>query len=162
MQPGRADPVRRWRSAACAIGLTAAAAVSAAQPTRYLTGFATATAIIETSALRCIALDVFIADSNAQRSQGLMRIERLEEFEGMLFFFNPPALIAMWMKNTYIPLDMFFIRDDGSIAAIAERTTPMSTARIASPVPVSMVLELNAGFAASKSLRVGNRLLAVD
>jgi len=144
------------------IGLMAAAAVPAAEPARYLTGFATATAIIETSALRCIALAVFVADSDAQRAQGLMRIERLGEFEGMLFYFNTPTRVAMWMKNTYIPLDMFFIRDDGSIAAIAERTTPMSTARIASPAPVSMVLELNAGFAEDKSVRVGNRLLAVD
>lgn len=144
------------------IGLMACAAVPAAQPARYLAGFGKATAIVETSALRCIALTVFLADSDSQRSQGLMRIERLEEFEGMLFYFTPPARVTMWMKNTYIALDMFFIRSDGSIAAIVERATPMSTARIVSPVPVSMVLELNAGFAESKSLRVGNRLLTVD
>lgn len=144
------------------IGLITCTAVPAAQPARYLAGFATATAIVETSALRCIALAVFLADNDSRRSQGLMRIARLEEYEGMLFYFNRQARVAMWMKNTYIPLDMFFIRDDGSIAAVVERTTPMSTARIVSPVPVAMVLELNAGFAESKSLRVGNRLLAVD
>lgn len=154
--------MRRRQTAACLIGLMASATLWAAQPARYLTGFAKTTAIVETSALRCIALTLFLADSDSQRSQGLMRIERLEEFEGMLFFFSPPARVSMWMKNTYIPLDMFFIRGDGSIAAIVERTTPMSTARIASPVPVSMVLELNAGFAEEKSLRVGNRLLAID
>jgi len=137
-------------------------AAHAAKPAGYLAGFATTTAIIETSGLSCLALNLYLADSPPQQAQGLMRIEWLDKYEGMLFRYREPAVITMWMKNTYIPLDMVFIRRDGRIAGIAGHTTPMSTERITSPGPVTMVLELNAGFAGEQRLKTGDRLLAVD
>lgn len=136
--------------------------VQAAKPARYLAGFATATAIIETSALSCLAISIYLADSRLQQTQGLMRIEWLDEYEGMLFRYREPAAITMWMKNTYISLDMIFIRQDGRVVSIAGRTTPMSTVRLTSPEPVTMVLELNAGFAEEKSFETGDRLLTVN
>jgi len=149
-------------SAVLATSLIIAGVAQAARPARYLADFATTTAIIETSALSCLAIHIYLADSGPQQARGLMRIEHLDEFEGMLFRYREPAVITMWMKNTYIPLDMVFIRSDGRVAAIADHTTPMSTARISSPEPVTMVLELNAGFAEAKSFEIGNRLLAID
>jgi len=137
-------------------------AAQAARPVHLLADFSTATAIIETSALSCLAITIYLADSSPQQRQGLMRIKYLDEYEGMLFRYRDPAMISMWMKNTYISLDMLFIRQDGLIATIARRTTPMSTTRITSSEPVTMVLELNAGFAEEKSLETGNRLLAID
>jgi uncharacterized membrane protein (UPF0127 family) len=134
----------------------------AARPARYLADFSTTTAIIETSALSCLAISIYLADSGPQQSQGLMRIEQLDEFEGMLFRYRKPAMITMWMKNTYISLDMVFIRQDGRVAGIASHTTPMSTTRITSPEPITMVLELNAGFTTDKSFVTGDRLLAVE
>jgi len=134
----------------------------AAKPARYLTDFATATAIIETASLSCLAIRIYLADSRPQQAQGLMRIEQLDEYEGMLFRYRKPLVITMWMKNTFIPLDMIFIRQDGQVATITPHTVPMSTTRITSVEPVTMVLELNAGFAAEKSFGIGNRLLAVD
>jgi uncharacterized membrane protein (UPF0127 family) len=86
----------------------------------------------------------------------------MDEFEGMLFLHARAVQISMWMKNTYIPLDMFFIRPDGNIAGIEKNTTPLSTRRISSPGPASGVLEMNAGFADRWQITPGNRLLAVN
>jgi len=162
--------MRRLRALCCSLLAAVAIATTmatpltaqAAKPARYLTDFATTTVILETSAFSCLAIHVYLADSGSQQSQGLMRIEQLDDYEGMLFRYRQPAMITMWMKNTYIPLDMAFIRQDGRVASIAAHTTPMSTTRIASPEPVTMVLELNAGFAADHAFEIGDRLLAID
>jgi len=134
----------------------------AAKPARYLAEFATATAIIETSALSCLAISIYLADRGPQQAQGLMRIERLDEYVGLLFRYRKQTENKKRIKNTYITLDKLFIRQDGRLAAIARHTIPMSTVRITSPEPVTMVLELNAGFAEEQSLEVGVRLLTVD
>ena len=66
--------------------------------------------------------------------------------------------VTMWMKNTYLPLDMLFIRKDGTVSRIAADTEPLSTAIIASGGPVSAVLELNAGTAAKLGIQAGDRV----
>jgi len=76
----------------------------------------------------------------------------------MLFDFQASGPVAMWMKNTYLPLDMLFIRADGSIAKIAADTEPLSTKVIPSNEPVLSVLELNAGTAARLKLHAGDRV----
>lgn len=162
MNPTRINRMRRVAILYGAILAAVTTVAPAAKPARYLTDFATATAIIETSALSCLVIRIYLADNQPQQTQGLMRIEQLDEFEGMLFRYRNPAVITMWMKNTFIPLDMVFLRQDGRIATIVRHTVPMSTARITSVEPVTMVLELNAGFAREKSLEIGNRLLTVD
>ena len=134
----------------------------AVRPTRLLADFRKAQAIVETSDTRCLFLDIFIAESPGQRSRGLMFVEQMDEMEGMLFTYPEPAEMTMWMKNTYIALDMLFIRADGTISSIESKTKPLSTARISSTEPVTMVLELNAGFADRWHIEPGNRLLAVD
>ncbi len=88
-----------------------------------------------------------------------MYIESLGEFEGMLFIYHQPAEISMWMKNTLIPLDMFFVREDQTIARIVTETVPLSTEIIFSREPVTTVLELNAGSAQRWNIKVGDRLL---
>lgn len=106
---------------------------------------------------RCHFLDVYLARTAEERAQGLMYIRELGEFEGMLFATSAPAAVSMWMKNTYIPLDMLFIRADGTIARIAADTTPFSEDTIRSGEPVTGVLEVNGGFAARHGVRPGNR-----
>ena len=101
---------------------------------------------------------VEIADSQAEREKGLMFRKHLPDGQGMLFDFDGEQDIAMWMKNTYIPLDMIFIRGDGSIARIAENTTPMSTAIIPSVTPVRAVLEVAGGTAARLGITPGDRV----
>lgn len=135
---------------------------AAAKPEEYLGGFARTRAIIETSRNICLMLDIYVADTAAQHRQGLMFIDQMDEFEGMLFRYDRVAMIHMWMKNTHIPLDMVFIRGDGEIAGITLRTQPMSTKRISSPEPVPFVLELNGGMTERWKIEPGNRLLAIN
>ena len=101
---------------------------------------------------------VELAVTDAQHRQGLMHRLTLGENEGMLFLYTPPRRIRMWMKDTYIPLDMLFIRPDGAIAAIAEDTTPLSLAPIGPDVHVNGVLEVPAGTARRLGLRPGDRV----
>ena len=99
---------------------------------------------------------VEIADTEASRERGLMFRQRLPEDRGMLFDFGEPRPVSMWMKNTYIPLDMLFIRADGTIAYIAENTVPKSLDTIGISEPVKAVLELPAGTARKKQIRAGD------
>lgn len=89
--------------------------------------------------------DIEVARTASERSRGLMFRRELPEDYGMLFDFGPEREVSMWMKNTFVPLDMLFIRADGTIRRIAERTTPFSTDSIPSRGPVSAVLELPGG-----------------
>ncbi|MGI9329566.1 MAG: DUF192 domain-containing protein, partial [Gammaproteobacteria bacterium] len=110
----------------------------------------------------CLRILVYFADTPVQQSQGLMFVTAMDEFEGMLFRYAEPRVINMWMRNTYISLDMVFIRRDQKIGRIAYATQPFSEERVTSGQPVSSVLELNAGFASRWKLRAGNRLLLTD
>jgi uncharacterized membrane protein (UPF0127 family) len=103
---------------------------------------------------------VEMAVSPAQRSQGLMFRESLAEDRGMLFDFGtPPQRAAMWMRNTYVPLDMLFIDEDGQITQIAANTQPLSDAVIASREPVRAVLELRGGVSANLGIEPGDRVI---
>jgi len=135
---------------------------SAMEPATRVADFPTGTLILESSGDRCLRINVRFADTPEHQSQGLMFIEQMDEFEGMLFRYSPPSTINMWMRNTIIPLDMVFIREDQRVARIAFNTQPYSEARISSGVPVAGVLELNAGFSSRWRVRAGNRLLLVD
>jgi hypothetical protein len=102
---------------------------------------------------------VELAESPSQRMQGLQGRRTLDADAGMLFVFDAPSVAAMWMKNTYIPLDMLFLDEVGNIVAIAENTRPMSVQPIQPPEPVKAVLELNAGTAARLGIKLGDRVL---
>jgi uncharacterized protein len=88
-----------------------------------------------------------IADTEILRNRGLMFRHKLPDGHGMLFDFGKPRPVAMWMKNTYMSLDMLFVRADGTVAAIAENTEPLSEQTISVQEPVRGVLELPAGTA---------------
>jgi uncharacterized membrane protein (UPF0127 family) len=99
---------------------------------------------------------VELAVSEEQRGRGLMFRRSLPEGQGMLFKFEPDQVITMWMHNTYIPLDMIFIRSDGRILRIAENTTPESDNIISSGGPARGVLEVIAGTARKLGLAAGD------
>jgi len=101
-----------------------------------------------------------IARSNAEKALGLMYRSHLDDRNGMLFVYQHPQIITMWMKNTYIPLDMVFVRADGSVLRIAANTEPLSEDIIASGGLASFVLELAGGAARRLGLKVGDRLKA--
>jgi uncharacterized membrane protein (UPF0127 family) len=102
--------------------------------------------------------DVEMAVTPQERSTGLMYRKELPPGRGMLFDFEGEGPITMWMKNTYVPLDMIFIRADGRIARIAENTTPLSEVTISSGVPVKAVLEVVAGTARRLGIAPGDRV----
>jgi len=103
---------------------------------------------------------VELALNNRQHRQGLMFRRRMAADAGMLFIYRREEPISMWMKNTYIPLDMLFIARDGKIRHLAERTVPMSEAVIGSGGPVVAVLELNAGTVSRLGLKPGDRVIS--
>jgi len=103
--------------------------------------------IMQSSEDACYALQVYVAQTRAQRARGLMNVRNLPDMTGMLFIYAQDAYLSMWMKNTFIPLDMLFIRADGSISSIAYNTEPQSLESVAALEPVRYVLELNAGMA---------------
>ena len=99
-----------------------------------------------------------IADTDELRTRGLMFRHFLPEDKAMLFDYQKPRRVAMWMKNTNISLDMLFIREDGTIAAIAQDTVPQSLDTISVQEPVKGVLELAAGTVKRLGLRVNDKV----
>jgi hypothetical protein len=103
-------------------------------------------------------IDIEVAETNEEKARGLMFRTRLGEREGMLFPHDKPQELSMWMRNTYISLDMVFIRADGSVHRIEARTEPLSERVIGSEGPVKAVLELVAGAAERLGLQPGDKV----
>lgn len=101
---------------------------------------------------------VEIARTDQERATGLMHRKELPEGRGMLFDFAREQEVSMWMENTYVSLDMIFIRRDGRILSIAENTTPLSRAIVSSKGPAFAVLEVVAGTAKKLGLAPGDQV----
>ena len=82
----------------------------------------------------------------------------MPENQGMLFIFPYPSIIKMWMKNTYIPLDMIFFNAGGEVICLHENARPLDKSIISCPYPASKVLELNAGEIKAKKIQLGDTL----
>ena len=108
--------------------------------------------IVVADRLGCHRFEVYLAVNPEQRRRGLMYVRSLPERAGMLFVHQYDDLHSMWMKNTFIPLDMLFVRADGSIASIVRDTEPQSLRSISATEPVRYVLELNAGVTEALSI----------
>lgn len=104
------------------------------------------------------AFQVEVMRTPEQRARGLMHRQFMPADRGMLFDFERTEPVAMWMQNTFISLDMLFIRADGTVARIAADTEPLSTRTISSGEPVLGVLELNAGTAARLGIHPGDKV----
>jgi uncharacterized membrane protein (UPF0127 family) len=101
---------------------------------------------------------VEVMRTEAERERGLMFRRSLPEDRGMLFDFETERLVQMWMKNTYIPLDMIFISRSGKVVGLAENTEALSERIISSGAPAAGVIEVNAGVAARIGLKIGDRV----
>jgi uncharacterized protein len=101
---------------------------------------------------------VEMATTEEEKTTGLMYRKELADGKGMLFDFSPEQQVTMWMKNTYISLDMIFIRADGRILRIAENTEPLSTQIIPSGGLAKGVLEVIAGTAKRYGIEPGDRV----
>lgn len=121
--------------------------------------FRRSTLQIATPDARLHKFNVWLADDDMRRARGLMFVTEMPEQQGMLFIYPRAQPVAMWMKNTHIPLDMLFVRADGRVERVVENTTPMSTKTIESGGPVLAVIELNAGVAKRNNIRAGAQVI---
>ena len=101
--------------------------------------------IVSTSKKTCYLLSIWVAHSVKEKARGLMYVRNMPEQSGMLFVYTESDQRSMWMKNTYIPLDIIFIKNSETISSIARDTEPLSLKNIRSTEPVNYVLEINAG-----------------
>ena len=104
------------------------------------------------------------AETPQTREQGFMFVEDREVLpdQAMIFIYDPPQYVAMWMKNTLLPLDMLFVDERGCVVTIKQNAKPGALATIESRVPVVLVVELKAGTVAAQGIAVGDRVLRLD
>ena len=110
------------------------------------------------SGTRSHRFTVEVARTREEQAQGLMFRESLAGDRGMIFPFDPPQNASFWMRNTLIPLDMIFIRTDGTIARIAANTVPHSLEPVSGGEPVAAILEIRGGRSAELGIREGDRV----
>lgn len=108
------------------------------------------------------AFTVEVAADDESREKGLMYRTVMAPDAGMLFDFHTPQLVSFWMENTVLPLDMLFVRANGTIARIKDHATPYSRENIPSGEPIELVIELNAGRAAALGIGEGARVHAPE
>lgn len=107
----------------------------------------------------CHLFDIYLALSREQQVRGLMRVRDLPASSGMLFVYPAEDYHSMWMKNTFLPLDILFAKRDGRVSSIAKNTEPQSLKSITSIEPVMFVLELNAGTSDRLAIEPGSQLI---
>lgn len=107
---------------------------------------------------RKISFKIELAISSEERSKGLMHRDKLPLDHGMLFIYPNNQHVTMWMKNTLIPLDMIFIRQNGEIEKIVRMTTPNSLKYISSNNLVKAVLEINGGLSNYLKINKGDKI----
>lgn len=98
------------------------------------------------------------AFSEEEKLNGLMHRTKLDSSDGMIFIYNEPETVKMWMKNTLIPLDMIFADSKGRIVYIKENTVPLSLEKIGPGIPVSYILEMNAGEVEKHRIRIADTI----
>jgi len=105
------------------------------------------------------SFDIYLALDDEQKRRGLMFVRDLPERTGMLFVYEDAAVHSMWMKNTYISLDIVFARADGTVSSVIHDAEPLSPRSLGSTEPVTYVLELNAGVARRLKIGAGSQLI---
>lgn len=103
-------------------------------------------------------IDVWVADTPIRQQRGLMFVKEMEPDRGMIFVYPQPRMLMMWMKNTFIELDMLFVDERGRINHIIANARPLSEKILATPLPASMVIELKGGEARRRGIVVGDRV----
>jgi uncharacterized protein len=154
------DAFRLACLAACAAFMLACAPGSRAQAGKLedLEAFPSGELTIADGKQTRLVFKVWLADTPQRQAQGLMFVRALPAARGMLFVHPQPRAISMWMKNTYIPLDMVFIDAQGRVQQVVEQTTPHSLDLIQSTAPARAVLEIAGGEARRLGIRPGQKV----
>ena len=151
------SPLRRHLlTLLCLAAIAAGAPATALADTEPLFQFPQATLSVRKASGRPVRFHVWIADTPSREQQGLMFVRELDAHAGMLFRFPYPQRIPMWMKNTFIPLDMLFLNAQGRIDYIAAKTQPQSLDLIQPPQPEIAVVEIGGGAAERFGIHVGD------
>jgi uncharacterized membrane protein (UPF0127 family) len=117
--------------------------------------FERSTLMIESDDGKQHEFEIYLAIEYEQQRRGLMYVRKMPQNMGMLFVYEKTEHHAMWMKNTFIPLDMIFARADGTVSSVIHDTVPTTLDSNGSIEPVNFVLELNAGTA--RRLNIGRK-----
>jgi uncharacterized membrane protein (UPF0127 family) len=118
---------------------------------------------IPSVAIRDVGIDVTLADSEQERTRGLSGVSSIGAREGLLMVFEEAGHHAIWMKDMNFPIDIIWIGDDLTVVDISEAVSPDSYPAIYEPeMPARMALEVNARFAATYRIRVGDTVLMND
>jgi uncharacterized membrane protein (UPF0127 family) len=152
--------IHRWLIALCAVGSLLALyagtghAQAPAAPLEDLSAFPQTTLTISGGGASH-QFTIWVANTDAREQQGLMFVRELPADRGMVFVGEMPKVWAMWMRNTYIPLDMLFVALDGHVVKIAH-ALPHDETNISSDIDVNGVIELQAGICEKLHIKVGD------
>jgi uncharacterized membrane protein (UPF0127 family) len=124
-----------------------------------LSSFPQSLLAIRTSSGKVVNFKIWEANTPKREEQGMMFIREMDEHTGMLFMFPENRPVSMWMKNTYVSLDLLFLNAQGKIDYIAANATPKSEAIIGPPTPEFAVLELKGGACEHFGIQVGDKVL---
>lgn len=141
------------RESCCLVGLFFVAACSTTVIDKELD-----TLTITTTTGQQLGYQIEIVNTDRARRRGLMHRRHMPAVHGMLFDFKKQRQVSIWMKNTYIPLDIIFINDAGIITKIINHAEPESTKLMSSDTDIRAVLELNAGQALENKINVGDQV----
>jgi len=144
---------------AAALLIAAGAALPQGAAPEPLSAFPQSLLAIRTSSGKVVNFKIWEADTPKREQQGMMFIREMDEHTGMLFMFPENKPVTMWMKNTYVSLDLVFLNAQGKIDYIAANATPRSEAIIGPPTPEFAVLELKGGACERFDIKVGDKVL---
>ena len=127
-----------------------------------LSAFPRETIVIETRSARRHSFDAWRADTPATREQGLMFVREMRPDQAMFFVYEPPQHVAMWMKNTLLPLDMLFVDEAGCVAKTVRDARPGSLDTISADGQIALVVELKGGTTRALGIEAGDRVQRPD
>jgi uncharacterized membrane protein (UPF0127 family) len=155
------DIRRHALACCCALWVCTALADVSAVP---LAAFPRERIAVDTRSAHRHLFEAWRADNGPARAQGFMFVldETVRPDQAMIFVYDSPQRVTMWMKNTLLSLDMLFVDAGGCIVTVVERAEPGSLATIDSRVPVLLVVELRAGSVAAHQIRAGDRVARID
>lgn len=144
---------------AAALLMAASAALSQDAAPEPLSAFPQSLLAIKTGNGKVINFKIWQADTPRRKEQGMMFIRQMDEHTGMLFMFPENRPVTMWMKNTYVSLDLLFLNAHGKIDYIAANAIPRSEQIIGPPTPEFAVLELQGGACERFGIKAGDAVL---
>jgi uncharacterized protein len=118
--------------------------------------------LIETRSARRHSFNAWRADTPATRAQGLMYVTDMRPDQAMIFVYEPPQHVAMWMKNTLLPLDMLFVDEAGCVARVVRDARPGSLDSISGGGQIALVVELKGGTTKALGIEAGDRVQRPD